>query len=198
MVILVVFCHPARESFCGAIFERVRQKLASQGHRLIVRDLYAENFEPALSVEEFARYYQEPENAEAVCDYVDDLSAAEAIVLIYPTWWYGMPAMVKGYLDRVWLPGVAFGLDGKGGVTTHALRHIRSLMVVTTYGSPWAWIKLYMGDPGRKTVERGLRRLFSPSCRTAWLAMYGMDASTPKQRAAFLSKVDRALAAYGG
>jgi NAD(P)H dehydrogenase (quinone) len=193
MVILLVFCHPSGASFSAGLLQSVRKGLEARNHQVIVRDLYAEGFSPTLSQQEFASYYDTVRNTAPVQDHVADLRAAEGIILIYPTWWYGMPAMLKGYLDRVWLPGVAFGLSPSGAVTTEPLRHIRRFMVVTTYGSPGWWIRHYLGDPGRKAVERGCRRLFSPLCRTAWLALYAMDSNTAAQRRAFTEKVVRAL-----
>src|ERR1019366_9995618 len=67
--------------------------------------------------------------------YASQLSKTEAIVAVYPTWWYGLPAMLKGYFDRVWAPGIAFDIGADGAFETDRLAHIRKLGVVTTYGS---------------------------------------------------------------
>jgi putative NADPH-quinone reductase len=99
--------------------------------------------------------------------------------------------MLKGYIDRVWLPGVAFELVG--GRTRPLLQHIVRFAVVTTYGSSWWLNKLILGDPNRKVFMRGIRHLFSPRARTMWLAQYGMDHIGPAKRELFLRKVERRL-----
>jgi NAD(P)H dehydrogenase (quinone) len=98
---------------------------------------------------------------------------------------------LKGYFDRVWAPGIAFdiGLDGK--FETDRLRHIRKLGVVTTYGSPWWLIRLYMGDPDRKLWGRAIRKLCGPGCALDWLALYDMDHASPTRLDEFSKKVKK-------
>ena len=96
MRVLVIYCHPVAESFASAAHRTVLEGLAEAGHEVTDVDLYAEHFDPVMSRQE-----------RLVQRYDDQLAAAEALVLVYPSWWYGMPAMLKGYFDRVWLPGVA-------------------------------------------------------------------------------------------
>jgi NAD(P)H dehydrogenase (quinone) len=189
MIVLVVYCHPDPESFCAKIRTEFTEALNAVGHEVLNIDLYAENFAPQMETAEFRSYHDLSLNTLQVASHVEYLRKAEGVAFIYPTWWYGMPAMVKGYLDRVWLPGVAFGLDDQGRVRTDALPQVRRFMVITTHGAPWTWIRLGMGDPGRKAVQRGLRRLFSPACRSRWLALYSMDSNGRQEREAFLRRV---------
>lgn len=198
MKILVVFCHPVRESFGRAVLDRCLADLRQAGHELLVKDLYAEGFEPALSAEERRTYEDPGADRHALAEQVAALQAAQGLLLIYPTWWYGMPAMLKGWFDRVWLPGVAFDLDDKRGISTHALTSVKRLMVVTTYGAPRWFIRVWMGDPGRKVVLRGLRPLLARGCRASWSALYAMDQATPEQRGRFLDQVSRKLALFAG
>ena len=92
-----------------------------------------------------------------------------------------MPAILKGYIDRVLVPGVAFKLQD--GRTRPLLHKITRFGVVTTYGSPW-WLNKLIGDPCRSTFMRGIRMLCPSSARTLWLAQYGMDDITADARAA--------------
>src|SRR5579883_774146 len=108
MHVLVIYCHPVAESFAGAAHQTVLEALAEAGHTVTDVDLYAEKFDPAMSRQERLDYQNPARNERLVKKYDDQLVAAEALVLVYPAWWYGMPAMLKGYFDRVWLPGVAF------------------------------------------------------------------------------------------
>jgi putative NADPH-quinone reductase len=107
--VLVVHCHPNPESLVAAAKERVLAGLARTRHEVRVCDLYAEGFEPAMSAAE-RRAHKEPGVAPELQRYADDLAWAEALVLVYPTWWSGQPAMLKGWIDRVWVAGVAWEL----------------------------------------------------------------------------------------
>jgi hypothetical protein len=116
--------------------------------------------------------------------------------VVFPAWYYGMPAILKGYLDRVWLPGVAFEIVG--GRPRPLLGHIDRFGVVTTYGAS-RWINdVVVGDPNRKVFMRGLSRLVSRSSRKLWLAQYGMDSIGPEKRALFLRKVETSIGRFGG
>ena len=169
MNILVVYCHPSEESFCAKLAQACVRKLEADGHTVVFRDLYKERFDPVLSEAEFSQYHTALVGSSKIGAYCGDLAKVEGILFVYPTWWYGMPATMKGYLDRVWLPGVAFEIDSSGSISTNALRHVNRFMVVTTYGSPKWWILLWLNNPARKAVERGLGRLFAPGCKKAWL-----------------------------
>ena len=110
-------------------------------------------------------------------------------MLVYPAWWYGMPAMLKGYFDRVWLPGVAFDVTPDGRVLTERLQRIRRIIVVTTYGGPWWMVRIALCDPARKVVSRAIRALCARGCRVEWYIHYNMDRATPSQLSRFLDRV---------
>ena len=189
MRVLVVYCHPVAESFAAAAHRTVLEALAEAGHQVADADLYAENFDPAMSRQERLDYLNTARNERLVKRYDDQLVAAEAIVLVYPAWWYGMPAMLKGYFDRVWLPGVAFDVTPDGKVNTERLRHIRRIMVVTTYGASWWMVRLALGDPARKLIGRAIRALCARSCRVTWCVHYNMDRAEPEQLCRFLLRI---------
>ena len=94
-------------------------------------------------------------------------------MLCFPVWNFGPPAMLKGFLDRVLVPGVAFELGADGSLTP-TLRHIRKLAAVTSYGRP-RWVAWLMGDPPRKLVKRQLRHLIRPGARVRYLAHYAIE-----------------------
>ena len=183
---LIVYCHPRGDSFSAALRDSVGSSLAARGHVVDLLDLYADGFDPVLSAEERGRYHSEGSNLVGIEDHVARLRAAEALVLVYPTWWYGMPAMLKGWFDRIWVPGVAFSL-GPGAIRP-GLRTIRRLAVVTTYGSP-KWLLLAIGRPDRKLIGRGIRRLCARNCTLEWLALTRMDRRTRAECEAFRDRV---------
>jgi NAD(P)H dehydrogenase (quinone) len=186
MHVLLVYCHPRPDSFCAALRDATIRGLETAGHSVEVRDLYAEGFMPALNAEERDRYYDEAANRRGIEDHVASLQRAQALIFVYPTWWYGLPAMLKGWLDRVWVPGIAFRLDP--GVIRPRLGNIRRIAVVTTYGSP-PWLLWLIGWPDKRLIGRGLRRLCARGCRLDWIALTRMDTRTRPERERFLTKV---------
>ena len=191
-----VYCHPVPESFCASVKSTTVEALQKAGHEVDLLDLYEENFNPVMPVEE-RRVYNSMTSAEhcAYPDHVKRLMAAEGIVFVYPTWWYGMPAMLKGWLDRVWTPGVAFNISAEGGVITSNLRHIKRLGVITMCGAPMWW-SYVVGHPGKRTILRGVRQLIALKAKSFFLAHYLMDVSTDKTRADYLGKVRAKLAKF--
>src|SRR3954463_15159183 len=89
--------------------------------------------------------------------------------------------MLKGCFDRAWGPGTAFAIGEGGKSKTDRLSHIKKLGVVTTYGSPWWLIRLYMGDPEWKLWSRGIRKLCGRGCTLDWHVQYNMD-TAPAER----------------
>lgn len=186
MRVLVLYAHPDPESFAAALHRTILETLVATGHEVDDCDLYAEGFNPVLSREERVGYHDLASNQQSVASDVERLQKADALVLSYPVWNFGFPAMLKGYFDRVFLPGVSFRLvDGK---VRPALWNIRKLAAVTTYGGA-RYRALMMGDPPRKIVKRVVRAVCHPSARPLYLAHYDMNRSTPETRAAFLADV---------
>ncbi|TIT75484.1 MAG: NAD(P)H-dependent oxidoreductase, partial [Mesorhizobium sp.] len=124
MRVLVVYCHPVPESFCASIRDSAVEVLTRRGWEVRLLDLYAENFNPVMSCEERRFYNERAPQDPALKPHFDHLMWAEAILFVYPTWWYGLPAMLKGWLDRVWATDVAFQLpNGKGRIKS-LMRHV--------------------------------------------------------------------------
>ena len=192
MKALIIYCHPCAESFNAAILSTVVDALEHAGHESRVRDLYAEGFEPAMSAAERRTYHEEALNVQPVKEHVEDIAWADLLVFVYPTWWYGLPAMLKGWLDRVWLPHVTFSMPSETSGPRPKMQHIKAIAIVTTCGASW-WLSKVVGEPGRKTILRGLRILCAPHCRTLYLAHYKMDTSTPQSRSRYLANVRKKL-----
>jgi len=190
MRVLVVHAHPVASSFNASLFRISVDRLVKHGHQVDAIDLYADGFDPVMSEAERLNYHDLEANREPVETYVDRLLMAEALVLVYPVWNYGFPAILKGWFDRVFLPGVSFGLvNGKVRPTLH---NIGKIIVVTSYGGSRfrAWL---MGDPPRKIAHRVLRATVRPGASVKYLAHYDMNLSTDRTRHAFMTRVENAL-----
>jgi putative NADPH-quinone reductase len=193
MRVLLIHAHPDPGSFNAAL-KKAAVAALSLRHEVREIDLYAEDFQPVLTRQEWRNYEAGPPDSGTVAEHVALLNWAEALVFVYPTWWYGLPAILKGWLDRIWLPGVAFSLPSEGDIRP-SLTHVRKLAVITTCGASW-WLTQLVGAPGRNTLIRGCGFLMAKGCRKVFLAHYSMDDSTPKSRVRYLDRVTRAMEAF--
>ena len=193
MRVLLIHAHPDPESYNAALKRAALGALAPR-HEVREIDLYAEDFEPVLSRAEWRVYESGEPHDDTVARHVAALQWAEALVFVYPTWWYGLPAILKGWLDRIWLPGVAFSLPSEGDIRP-TLTHVRKLAVITTCGASW-WLTQLVGAPGRNTLLRGCGFLMAKGCRKTFLAHYSMDDSTPESRSRYLARITRAMEAF--
>lgn len=189
MRVLVVHCHPNPASLVAAAKDRVLAGLAAADHEVRVTDLYAEGFRPELSADERRRHREAGVDPE-IQHHADDLRWAEALVLVYPTWWSGQPAMLKGWMDRVWASGVAWELPDDARILRPLLRDIRRIAVVTTHGAP-KWTNALEGEVGKRTAFRSLRALCGVRVRTSWTAIYNLDRASESKRTAWLDRVER-------
>lgn len=186
---LVVYCHPDPGSFNAAVRDVILDKLAGQGAEVRVHDLYASGFSPVLTGPEWQGYLNCPGNVDPVAAQVADVRWADTLIFVYPTWWYGLPAMLKGWLDRVLLPDVAFIMpDATSSNIRPGLLHIKRLGVFTTCGAS-RWLTAIVGAPGKRTLLRGVGFICAPRKRTVFAAHFLMDSSTPASRAAHLTRV---------
>ena len=177
MRVLVIFSHPVETSYQAALHARVVAALRETGHEVDDCDLYAEGFNPVLGREERLHYHDTNVNRAPVAGYVERLLRAEALVFCFPVWCFGLPAMLKGWFDRVMMPGVAFDISDPADVKP-ALTHLKKIAAVTTYGRP-RWMALTMGDPPRKVIKRYLRALTGGKARIEYHPYYHMNVATP-------------------
>ncbi len=207
---LVVHAHPDPDSFSAAVRDRAVAALRRADNEVELIDLYRPRYQPAMTEAEHVGYYDigrdHPDPMAAA--HIEAIQKADTLVFIYPTWWAGLPAVMKGWLDRTLLPDVAFTLSGApaegtgsgdndgdeqpSGAVTPALTNITRIVGITTYGSGRGEV-LLLGDAGRRTITRTVRLVCSRRCRTTWLGLHRLDTATAEQRAQFLERVDTKL-----
>ena len=193
MPVLVVLAHPTTDSFNHEIASRALASLTEAGHDAHVLDLYALGSKAAMSAAERTAYHtDQPVLDPMIAEHVELVRTAEAIVFIYPTWWSSLPAILKGWLERVMVPGVGFVFDDANKVQP-GLTNVRRIVGISTYGSPRRYVRS-INDNGRRTLTRALRM----SCgvwttRTHWLGLYTIDTATAHKRAAFLVRVEKRM-----
>ena len=191
MRVLYVYCHPLPESFHGGIRQAAVTALERAGHVVDLCDLYAEGFDPVLSAQGRRSYHDVSVNQAGLEGYVERLRVAEGLVVQFPTWCFGPPAMLKGFFDRLFLPGVAFDISDPANVRP-LLQELVKVVGVSTYGRPWTRA-LMVGDPPRKIVKRYLRWFVARTASVQYLALYHMNVAPEAERRAFIAKVERAM-----
>ena len=132
---LIVYCHPYPGSFAHAELEAICRKLEREGHDYKVIDLYEEEFNPVLTREELKIYFSGESIDPLVKHHQELLLSAEHLVMIFPIWWSDIPAMLKGWIDKVMLVNSTWYLTEEGRLIGK-LSNIKDLVVYTTSASP--------------------------------------------------------------
>jgi putative NADPH-quinone reductase len=190
---LVVVAHPLRESLCQTMARSVVETLSASGHTVVVEDLYEAGFAPGLMANERSSYYKPPFDAASVQAQVDRLLNAEALILVFPTWWFGFPAILKGWFDRVWAPGIAYDHASDFGPIRARLHKLRKVCAITTLGSPW-WVDwLVMRQPVKRILKTALLGTCAPACKFNMLSLYRAERLSGAQVHAFCARIRAVL-----
>jgi NAD(P)H dehydrogenase (quinone) len=185
--ILVILAHPGLKSFNRAIAETVMETLHRLGHQVVFHDLYRESFDPVLPMAEVPKGAALPEE---IRDHCRELAVAEGIVIVHPNWWGQPPAILKGWVDRVFRPGVAYEfVEGNGGEGVPVgLLKARAALVLNTSNTAWKREMEVFGDP----LERLWKDCIFDLCGVVAFTrkMFGIVVtSTPDERARWLEEV---------
>ena len=191
---LLVSCHPLADSLCNHLVERVKRRFAAHAVEIEHLDLYRTDFAAPLSAAERQSYFTGRFDGAALGEQIAALKAAEILVLVFPTWWFGLPALLKGWFDRVWRPGIAFEHPKQaGGRITPRLDNLRHCLVVTTLGSPWWFDLLVMRRPLRRILKTALIGTCAPTVRFEMLSLYAAMALEQPRLDRFLGRIDGAV-----
>jgi putative NADPH-quinone reductase len=186
---LLVFAHPLGNSLNARLARTVQAQATAAGWQVTRRDLYADGFDPCLTPEERAGYYATP--PATIKQEKQDLTRAQVLILVFPTWWFGFPAILKGWFDRVWMPGTAFDHAPGFGPMLPRLDQLQEVLAVTTMGAP-AWIDwLVLRRPLRRILRLAIVKPCAPQARVTWRALHGAEA-VPEPR---IARLEATLAA---
>jgi putative NADPH-quinone reductase len=165
-------------------------RIAATSADVVVRDLDAEAFAVAMTPAERAAYHgDQPILDPLVADHARDLKSTEVLVFAYATMFSQMPAVMKGWLDRVLVPGVGFVFDDEHKVRP-GLTHVRRIVGISTYDDRRPHVKA-VHDNGRRTIMRAVRMSAGWRTGAAWIPLYRAPTATADQREAFLSRCVR-------
>jgi NAD(P)H dehydrogenase (quinone) len=193
---LVVIAHPSPESLCRNAADRAVGALRAAGHEVVVEDLYGSAFAPALTAPERASYYGRSYAGAAVRAEIGRLRAAEGLVLCFPTWWFGFPAILKGWFDRVWAPGTAYDHADDLGPIRPRLHGLRNVLAVTSLGASWWVDRIVMRRPVRRVLKTAILGACAPAAAFEMLSLYKAEKPDADRVRRFGGRVERVLATW--
>lgn len=190
---LIVLAHPAETSLSRQFAQAALESLSAKGQEAKLLDLYADGFDPVLTREERATYYRFPPQTGRIDAHAALLTEAEILVLVFPTWWFGMPAILKGWIDRIFAPGIAFDHAQDFGPIKPRLTNLKKIVVITTLGSP-SWIDwLVMRRPVRRILKTAVFGLCAPKARFTMLSLYKAESVDAALLESFMRRIRSAL-----
>ena len=191
---LIIYSHPNPASFNHAILETFSGALRTQGDEVIVRDLYALGFDPVLKGADFEALHQGSVTADVKVEQ-DHIRWADAITFIFPVWWASMPAITKGYIDRVFSFGFAYTMGAEG---LKGLLNGKKVLTISTHGAP----EPYYANCGMhasmgQTIDEGIFR-FSALEVLGHRYFGEVPSTTPEKRAEMLAQLAEIAATLRG
>lgn len=196
MKVLMISAHPSERSFIGTLRSEVSNELKDLNHEIRHRDLYSENFNPVFSAYERLNHVGDLavklQNLPDLQSHIEDIQWADALVLVYPTWWSGQPAILKGWIDRVLMNEVAWVLPEGAARIRPLLTNIRKIVVVTTHGSS-KFVNALEGEAGKRIAFRSIRLMFHKRTRCHWIGLYRLDHIPHDKRGKLVTTVRRRI-----
>ena len=189
MKTVIVFNHPYEGSFCSAILSSVTQGLKSGNHKTDIINLDKEGFNPIMSTEDLRGFKEKRIVDPKVFEYKERIAEAEHLILIFPIWWELMPAMTKGFIDKVIFPGVAYNYTEKGLMKKNFLK-LNGVTLITTMNTPSFAYRILFGNAIKKTV------LFGTFWKTGykhrkWINLSMVKYVSDKRRKKWLTNIEK-------
>ncbi|MCL2467713.1 MAG: NAD(P)H-dependent oxidoreductase [Micrococcales bacterium] len=184
---LIVLDHPYEGSFTRALVDAATAGLTAAGGEVDLIDLHADGFDPVMHAADLAAWRHGESVDPMVADYQQRLLAADRLVLAFPIWWELMPAMTKGFLDKVLVKGVAYDQPKPNGLMKPRLTKLTGVTLITVMSTPDILYRVVFGNPITKAVFRGTFRKIGVR-HLSWRNHTNPAARTPAQRTAILAR----------
>ena len=169
---LIVSAHPLEKSLCNHLADFAQKCATENGHEVTHRRLCEVGFDPRITASERGSYYAEAFDHSSISEELAELTEASTLILVFPTWWFGFPAILKGWFDRVWAPGYAFDHATDLSAIKPRLNNLENVIAVTTMGSPW-WVDwLLLRRPVRRVLKTALIGVCAPQAKLLFKALY--------------------------
>jgi len=183
---LIIYAHPFNGSFCHAVKEKIIETLKEKGEEYNIIDLYADKFDPVMSGEDL-RLYSKGETTDANVDkYLNLLSETNRIYLIFPVWWGVMPAILKGFFDKVFLPKRAY-VPKKSGLMKAMFPQIKKAVIFNTLGGPKLYHNFILRFPIKRVVGNTTLKIIGVK-KVEYIQFDSMKKSSDKLREKWLEQ----------
>lgn len=189
MKVLIIFNHPNEKSYCNAILESVTKGLLNGQHEVDLIHLDNERFNPVMSKPDLKAFVDHKPIDPQVMDYIKRLETANHLIFIFPVWWDLMPAMTKGFIDRVLSPGVVYDHHPRGFGLVPLLENLKGVTMITTMNKPKIMYSLLIGNLVRKAVLRSVFKTMGYRNLT-WLSFNMVKSVSQEKRVNWLSVLE--------
>lgn len=197
MKTLIVFNHPYEKSYCNAILDAVQSGLEKGSHQIDLIHLDKDNFDPVMRGKDLAAFAKARNNAAdaytildpQVMEYKNRLEEAEHLVFIFPIWWELMPALTKGFVDKVIFPGIAYDYE-KSTSMIFRLKKLKGVTVITTMNTRSTIYKLIFGNAIKNSLLKGtLWKIGCPNRK--WISLNMVKSTSEEKRKKWLMKIEK-------
>lgn len=197
MKVVIVFNHPYEGSFCNAILNSVTRGLQQANHEVDIINLDKEGFNPVMTSQDLKAFIDKQPVDPKVIEYKNRLEQADHVVFIFPIWWELMPALMKGFIDKVIFPGVAYDyVNGSNIRMKPLLTKIKGVTVVTTMNTPRILYRIIFGNAIQKALMRGTFWKLGYKNRK-WISFNMVKQVSDKKRKLWLTKIEKTFAKEG-
>lgn len=205
MKVLIVFNHPYTGSYGNSILESVIKGLKQGNHEIDLIHLDEDKFDPVMrskDLKAFVMATNNPEGSYALLDkqvlqYKERLESADHLIFIFPIWWELMPALTKGFIDKVIFPGIAYNYNKKGNRMIGRLRKLKGVTMITTMNTPGIFYKLIFGNAIKKAMLLGtFWKIGVPNRK--WISLNYVKFTSQKKREKWLGAIETKFSNYIG
>lgn len=193
MRIAIVFNHPYEGSFGNAILNSLSKGLRAANHEVDLMHLDNDGFNPVMSKEDLRAFVERKPVDSQVIDYCERLRKADHLIFIFPIWWDLMPAMTKGFVDRVLTPGVVYDHHPRGFGLVPLLKNLRSVTIITTMNKPRLLYSLVIGNLIRKAMLKSVFRTMGYR-NLEWLSYCSVKSVSQEKRLKWLADLENGYA----
>lgn len=190
MRVAIVFNHPYEGSYCHAILDSVKKGLDKAGHEIDVIHLDQDKFNPVMTAADLLAFRNKKAIDLQALKYIERIKAADHLVFIFPIWWELMPALMKGFIDKVIFPGETYDYTSSGYGMVTLMDNLKSATVITTMNTPAMMYKFWYGDAIKKSLIRGTLKK-SGINNVKWLSLNMVKASSSEKRGKWLKKIEK-------
>ncbi|MBP1612693.1 MAG: NADPH:quinone reductase [Bacteroidetes bacterium] len=190
MKILIVFNHPYEGSYCNAILEAVQSGLQKGNHQIDLIHLDKDGFNPVMTAADLNAFRDKKPVDPKVIEYKSRIETADHLVFIFPIWWELMPALMKGFLDKVMFPGIAFDYSNKGNTRMKPLwSKLKGVTLITTMNTPGWLYSILFGNAIKKAFILGT--FWKTGYRNSkWISLNRVKMVSSEKRKIWLEKIE--------